>query len=649
MFDFFRKHTRVLQFLLVLLIFPSFVFFGIQGYSSFLSNDNATVAKVAGQKITRPEWEAAQREQIERVRRQMPNVDAKLFDTPEMKRQSLDALVRERVMLVAANKLNLTTTDERLQRLFTSDPQFAFLRNPDGSVNKDALAAQGMSSEMFAQRLRQDLSLRQVMLGIEGTVLAPLADTSAALDALFQQREVQVQRFDTKDSLDKVTPSDADIEAFYKDPANAKQFEAPEQENIEYVVLDLDALKKGITVADDDLRKYYAENEKRYSTPEERRASHILIKADKDAPAAERAKAKAKAETLLAEVKKNPAAFADLAKKNSDDPGSAERGGDLDFFGRGAMVKPFEDAAYALKPEELSGVVESDFGYHIIKLTAVRGGEKKSFESVKAEIENEVKAQLAQKRFSEAAVEFTNVVYEQSDSLKPAVDKLKLELRTAQNVRRTPQPGASGVLANPKFLEALFGTDAVRNKRNTEAVQIGPTTMASGRVVQYTAAHQLPLAEVKDRVRDRVKTTQAAALARKLGEERLAALRAAPDTALSAAAQTISRAQPRDLPRPVLDAVLKAPTTKLPAFVGVDLGEQGYAVARITKVLGRDPVAADATRAQAEYGQAWADAEAQAYYAALKVRYKVETKPDALGSSPSASDAATNAAPAASN
>ena len=205
------------------------------------------------------------------------------------------------------------------------------------------------------------------------------------------------------------------------------------------------------------------------------------------------------------------------------------------------------------------------------------------------------------------------------------------------------------MLANPKFLEALFGTDAVRNKRNTEAVQIGPTTMASGRVVQYTAAHQLPLAEVKDRVRDRVKTTQAAALARKLGEERLAALRAAPDTALSAAAQTISRAQPRDLPRPVLDAVLKAPPTKLPAFVGVDLGEQGYAVARITKVLGRDPVAADATRAQAEYGQAWADAEAQAYYAALKVRYKVETKPDALGSSPSASDAATNAAPAASN
>ncbi len=644
MFDFFRKHTRMLQFLLVLLIFPSFVFFGIQGYSGFMGNDNATVAKVAGQKISRTEWDLAQRDQIERVRRQMPNVDPKLFDTPEMKRQSLEALVRERVMLVAADKLGLATTDERLQRLFASDPQFAVVRNPDGSVNKDALAAQGMSSEMFAQRLRQDLTLRQVMLGISGTVIAPLSDTASALDAMFQQREVQVQRFDTKDLLGKVSPTDADIEAFYKDPANAKEFEAPEQENIEYIVLDLDALKKGLIVSDDELRKYYAENEKRYTKPEERRASHILIKAEKDAPAADRAKAKAKAEALLVEAKKNPGAFAELAKKNSDDTGSGERGGDLDFFGRGAMVKPFEDAAFALKPDEISGIVESDFGYHIIKLAAVRGGDKKSFESVKAEIENEVKTQLAQKRFSEAALEFTNTVYEQSDSLKPAIDKLKLELRTAQNVRRTPAPGATGVLANPKFLDALFGTDAVRNKRNTEAVQIGASTMASGRVVQYTAAHQVPLAEVKDRVRERVKVKQAAALARKQGEERLAELRKTPDGAMSSPTQTVSRAQPAELPRQVLDAVMKVPTTTLPALTGVDIGEQGYTVARVTKVLGRDPVAADASRAQAQYGQAWADAESQAYYAALRTRYKVETNPERLGAADSAGAGASGPA-----
>ncbi len=643
MFDFFRKHTRVLQFLLVLLIFPSFVFFGIQGYSGFTGDANATVAKVAGQGITRTEWETAQREQMERVRQQMPNLDPKMFDTPEMKLQSLDGLVRQRVMLVAADKLNLVTTDDRLQRVFAADAQFAFMRNPDGSVNKDVLSAQGMSSEIFAQRLRQDLTLRQVMLGVAGTAFAPVSATSSALDAMFQQREVQVQRFDAKASLDKVSPTDADIEKFYKDPVNALQFQAPEQASVEYVVLDLDTLKKGISVPEEDLRKYYAENEKRYTTPEERRASHILIKAEKSAPEADRAKAKAKAESLLAELKKNPASFADVARKNSEDPGSAEKGGDLDYFGRGAMVKPFEDAAFGLKPDELSGVVESDFGFHLIKLAAVKGGEKRSFDTVRAELETEVKTQLAQKRFSEVAVEFTNMVYEQPDSLKPAADKFKLELRTAQNVKRVAAPGATGALANPKFLEALFGADALRNKRNTEAVEIAPSTMVSGRLLQYSAAHQLPLADVKTRVRDRLATVQAAALARKLGEERLAALRAAPDTPMTEPALLISRAQPREVQSTVLDAVLKAPVATLPAFVGVDLGEQGYAVVKIGKVLGRDPVAADATRGQTQYAQAWGDAESQAYYGALKSRFKVEIKADALKASDSGASAASAA------
>ena len=641
MFDFFRKHTWLLQVILGFVVL-AFVGGGVyQGYGSFMNDENTTVAKVDGRKITRSEWELAQREQIERVRRQMPNVDPKLFDTPEMKRQSLDAVVRERVMLAAADQLHLVVTDDRLQRLFASDPQFAFLRNPDGSVNKDALAAQGMSSELFAHRLRQDLSLRQVIQGVGGTAIAPLSATAAALDAMYQQREIQVQRFATSDLLAKVSPTDADIEKFYKDPANALQFQAPESEAIEYVVLDLAALKKGLTVSEKDLRDYYTANEKRYTVPEERRASHILVKVDAGASAADRAKAKAKAEALLAEVKKNPASFADVARKNSDDPGSAEKGGDLDYFGHGGLAaKPLEDAAFALKVDEISGLVESEFGYHIIKLVATRGGDKRSFDSVRAELESEVLTQLAQKRFSEVAVEFGKMVYEQPDSLKPVADKFKLELQTAKDVRRTPAPGVTGPLANAKFLDALFGTDAVRNKRNTEAVEIAPSTMVSGRVVKYEAAHQLPLADVKAKVRERLIVVQAAALARKAGEARLAELRAAPTTAMTEAAVTVSRAQPRDVPAPVLEAVLKAPTPKLPAYVGVDLGDQGYAVAKIGKVLGRDPVAADAARAQSQYAQAWAEAETQAYYTALKTRFKVEVKPIALPAAEAGASAA---------
>ena len=637
MFDFFRRHTRALQFVLVLLVFPSFIFFGIQGYSRFAGNDQQTVAKVAGQGISQVEFDNALRERVDRARRQMPGLDAKLFDTPEMRSLALDALIRDRVLIVAADKLHLAPTDERLDRLFKTDPQFAQLRNPDGSLNRDMIGALGMSSEGFAERLRDDIARRQVLQGLSDSVIAPASAASAALDAMYQQREVQVQRFDTKDYLAKVAPTDAEIEAYYKDPAHAAQFQSPEQESIEYVVLDPDALKKGIAISEDDLRKYYTENEKRYTTPEERRASHILIKADKDAPKAEREKAKARAEALLAEVRKNPSSFAEIAKKNSDDEGSAEKGGDLDFFGRGAMVKPFEDAAFALKPGEISGIVASDFGYHIIQLNAVRGGQKKSFEEVRPEIENEIRNQLAQKRFSDAAVEFGDTVYEQSESLKPAVDKWKLEISKAEHVTREPATGATGPLGNAKFLEALFSSDATKNKHNTKAIDIGANQLASGRVVQYTPAHQLPLADVKEKVRAQLAAAQAEALARKAGAERLAAVRAAPATELSDNTEIVSRAQLRGVPPNLLDAVLKAPAATLPVFVGVDLGEQGYVVAKITKLWGRDPSVSDPAQAKAQYARIWGDAVAQAYYAGLKSRYKVTINNAALSA-----DAATS-------
>lgn len=623
MFEFVRSHTRLLQFILVLLVFPAFVFFGVQGYTG-MSEGNAVVAKVAGTSITQAEWDAAHRNQVERLRAQSPGVDLKLFDTPEAKQRTLDALVRERVMLVAADKLHLTASDERLQRVFASDPQLAFLRKPDGSLNADVLAAQGMSARQFEQQLRQDLAMRQVLQGVSGTVLAPSRPTSTALDALLQQREVRIARFEAQKFVTKVNVTDADIEAYYKDGRHAAEFETPEQASIEYLVLDLDAIKSGLTVSDDDLRKYYAENESRYVAPEERRASHILIKAEKGASAEQREKAKAKAAALLAEARKDPAKFAELAKKNSEDPGSAVQGGDLDFFARGAMVKPFEDAAFALKPGQLSEVVESDFGYHVILLTAVRGGEKKAFESVKAEIENEVKQQLAQRRYAEAAEIFSNTVYEQADSLKPAAEKLKLTVRTASGVARTPAQGATGALASPKFLEALFAAETLRNKRNTEAVDLGGSQLVAGRIVDYTPSRKLPLAEVKDRVRERVVVEQSAALARKEALARLAAWKGGAEPEGLEPAMTVSRGRQQELPPALIDAVMKASPAPLPSWTGVDFGEEGYAVVRVDKLLPRDAAAGDDKRLQQQYGQIWGAAEDEAYYAALKERYKVK-------------------------
>ncbi|HEX5684299.1 MAG TPA: SurA N-terminal domain-containing protein [Ideonella sp.] len=626
MFDFVRTHTRLLQFILVLLIFPSFVFFGIQGYSSFTDAGNATVAKVGGMDIKQSELDQAHKQQVARMQQQMPGVDVKLFDTPEMKARTLDSLVRDRVMRVAAAKENLVITNDRLDRSFKTDPQFAQIRSPDGSVSKEFLSARGMTSAGFAQELRDELAKTQVLAGVSGSLVVGKTANDSAVNAILERREVQLQPFMTKSYLDKVNPTDADLEAYYK--SHESQFRSSEEARIEYVVLDLEALKKQITLSEDDLRKYYEQNIARYTSAEERHAAHILVNAAKDAPAADRAKAKEKAEGLLAEARKNPAGFAELAKKNSDDKGSATNGGDLDFFGRGAMVKPFEDAAFAMKPGEISNVVESEFGFHIIKLLEVRGGEKKPFESVRAQIVEEVSKPKAQEMYAAAAEQFSNMVYEQSDSLQPVIDKLKLSKAEA-TVQRAPAPGASGPLASPKLLEAIFSTDAVKNKRNTEAVETGPNQLVSARIVEHHPERVLPLAEVRDRVLAAVKAEQATAIAKKDGEARVAALKQKPDDTMPAAA-TLSR-QSRDQPRPVIEAVLRADLSKGPAVIGIDLGNDGFMVARVTKRIERDAKDPDNERAKSYVAQQITAAESAAYYEALKRRYKVKLDMPAAG------------------
>ncbi|MCK6419374.1 MAG: SurA N-terminal domain-containing protein [Aquabacterium sp.] len=638
MFEFIRTHTKLLQLLLLLLILPSFIVFGIQGYTQFTEGQQQAVATVDGQAISQGEWDAAHQQQVERIRQQAPNLDPKMFDTPEARAQTLEALVRERVMQVASRKLHLPISDDRLRRLFIQDPQFATIRNADGSVNKELLQAQGMTSEGFAERLRLDLAIQQVSRGVTDSSLASPSVVSSALDAMLQRREVRVARFDAKEYLARVDPSQADLQAYYT--SHPAEFVSPEQAEIEYVVLDLETLSKGLTVPEADAKAFYEANVSRYTAAEERRARHILIKADKSSAPDVRQKARAQAETLVTQARQNPKAFADLARKNSQDEGSAAQGGDLDFFSRGAMTKPFEDAVYAMKPGEVSNVVETEFGYHVILLEATRGGERQPFEAVRASIEDDIRRQLAQKRWAEAAEQFTNTVYEQPDSLQPVIEKLKLDRRTA-TVGRTPAPGATGALASAKLLDAVFATDAVKNKRNTDGVEVGPNQLAAARVTRHQPTRTLPLDEVKDRVAAQVRLTQAVALARKDGEARLAQARSGGNAAWNASV-VVSRVDPAGQPRPVVDAVLRADASRLPAHVGVDLPGQGYVAAQIDKVLPREVKPEESAQLQSQYVQLWAQAESAAYYQALRKRYQVELKADPKAAR--ATDAAASAA-----
>lgn len=623
MFDFVRKNTRILQLILVILILPSFVVFGIQGYSRF--GDQAdTVAKVGKQSITQAEWDNAHRNFVERVRAQQPDVDPKVFDAPEFRRQSLEALVRQHVLAAAAADEHLGVTDARLLRSFTTDPRFAALFNLDGTFNKQLLEAQGLTMQRLEAMVRQELVLGQVLGSVQATGQASLTSNRHAVDALFQVREVQWMKFEPKAYTAQLNPTDAQLQAMYKDPANAGWLASPERADVEYLVLDLDALKQRVSVSEEDLRRSYEENKARYTTPEERRASHILIKTESGASAEQKKAARAKAEGLLAQLKQNPSLFAELARKNSDDPGSAATGGDLDFFGRGAMVKAFDETAFKLKKGELSGIVETEFGYHIILLTDIRGGQVQPFETVRGQIEEEARKQLAQRQYAEAAERFTNGVYEQSDSLKPVADELKLSIQTARDVLREPGAKDQGVLGNRRLLDALFDADNRAKSRNTEAIEVGQNKLVSARIVKYHPAATRAFDEVKAELRDRWIAQEARKAAKADAERKMAEWKQSPEKSGLPAPVEMSRRTVFNQPPMVLEAAMRVPANQLPGWSVVDLGADGVALIKVNKVLPLQISPQEIKETQNQFGGYWGRAEAEAYYRLLKRKYKVE-------------------------
>jgi len=627
MFDTIRNHKKYLMGFLLILIIPSFVLFGVQGLNES-DQRGAVVATVDGQEITQVEWDQAHQAESQRLREAMPTLDAKLLDSEEARYATLERLVRQRVLAVAAQKLNLHTSDQRLARDLQENEVIASLRRPDGTLDVEAyrqlLGRQGMTPEMFEAQVRADLSQRQVTQGIQGSGFATAGLAKVALDAFFEQREVRVARFIPSEFAAQVSLSDTEIEAFYND--NPALFQSQEQADVEYLVLDTATLQKGITLAESDVRAHYDQNAARLSGGEERRASHILLTVAPGASAADKAAVREKAAALLAQVKAAPQTFAEIAKANSQDPGSADKGGDLDFFARGAMVKAFEDAAYALEKGAISELVESDFGFHIIQLTDIKVPPQRSFDEMRAEIESDLKKQQAQKQFADTAETFSNLVYEQGDNLKTAAERLKLELQSFKGLTRQPQPGA-GVLANERLLNAIFAADSIEKKRNTEAIETASGQLVSARIVNYMPARTKPLAEVREQVRQRLLVQRSAQLARENGTKQMDAWKTGAEAEGLSTALVVSRDNAQGMPGPILNAALSADPKQLPAWVGVDLEEQGFAVVKVDKVLPRQLRDAQAMAQEVQqYSQWWSSAESQAYYEALKERFKVQVK-----------------------
>ena len=629
MFDAVRRNQRIVQIFLGLITLP-FAFWGIDSTLRMAKVGN-DVATVGSSKVSMQEFDTVLREQQDQMRQRLgDNFRPELMNSTEVRMSLVNNLVDRRLLQLEATKNHVGVTKQELVQTIATMPAL----QEDGKFSKEryaqVLRARGMNEEYFEAKMREDMTLQKLIGGVGQSSYVTNGQAAALLRIQEEAREFSEYRIGSEQFANKVKVDPAEMQKYYDE--HKSEFEVPEQVKVEYVVLSVETLMPQMPVSEAEAKDWYEKHKESYKVAEERSASHILVAikegVDKEA-------AKAKAEKVLSEVKAAPGKFADLAKQYSDDPGSARKGGDLGFFGRGTMVKPFEEAVFSQKEGEISGLVESEYGFHIVKVTGAKGGNPRSFEQVRAEVEGELKRQAALRKFADSAESFSNLAYEQSDSLKPVAEKFGLKVQQSDWLQKTvvAKKGDANPLDNEKLRTALFSDDAVKDKRNTEAVEVAQSTLVSARVVEHNDAAVKPFETVKSDIEKSLKAKAMGVLAKQEGEAKLAELQKGGDVKVDwAASKTMTRAQSRSLPIPALQAIFKADTERLPAYVGSELGDS-YAIYKVTKVTRAEKVDETKSHAlRAEYGSIMAEQDVAAYLAALRQRYKVTVNASAVES-----------------
>jgi peptidyl-prolyl cis-trans isomerase D len=629
MFDSIRSRKWFVQAFLIVIAL-SFALWGVESYVRDIGGGDS-VATVGDSKITQGEFAQALREQQEQLAAALgANYTPELVNSPEARRNLVEQLVNQRLLLLAAQDNKLAVSEAMLAEVIRGIPSLH--ENGQFSMDRyEALArSRGYTVPGFEAQLRRDLLIQQVLAAVGDSALASKVAFAATHSLLAERRLVAEIRLRPDSYRAGLTITDEAVASYYE--ANLARFAQPEQLRAAYVVLNPEAIEKQVSVTAEEAQRWYDANRARFAQPEERRASHILIAVDVSATAEAKAAARARAEKLLAEVRARPGDFARLARENSDDPGSAASGGDLGYFARGAMVPAFEEAAFALPDGGLSGVVATDFGFHIIKVTGLNPARDKPFAEVRGAIESELREQAVQRRFAEAAEQFANLAYEQSDSLQALLDQFKLRPAESGWIVRGQPPTTP--LLTPKVVAALFADEAIKERRNTEAIEVAPRTLLVARVVDHRPAARLPLGSVRNDIREILVREAAARRAAEAGAARLAELRAGQAANFPKPVE-VSRLDTAGLPPAAARAVLDAATDKLPAHVGVELPDGSYGIYRISAVesaaAASDTPQGRALRAELESLQL--QQELRAYLAVLRQRYDVSVNPRAIEAS----------------
>ncbi len=500
---------------IVILISIPFALWGIQEYLGVGSEP--VVASVNGKEITEQNLDRRYQQFRQDLRNQLGAAyRPELFDDKRLRKELLNRMVREELIQQASRDMGLRAGDPLVSQTILGIDAFKRNGRFDQQVFERSVRMQGFTAAGFEERVRQALLSEQLSQAVQGSVFVTEQELKESVRLFHQTRAVDYFIIPAADFMSDEAISDDEVQAYYEQ--HQTDFRTPEQVKLEYILLNVESVGQAAQIDDDALMEFYDNNLEKFGVPEERQASHILIRLEEDADQASLTEAQGKIDDLKQRISQGED-FAELARANSEDPGTAENGGDLGYFGKGLMDPAFEEAVFSLQEGDLSEPVRTAFGLHLIKLTGIKAGSVKSFDEARAEVETAFRKAEGERLYFEQAERLVDLSYEDPTTLAPAASELQLEVIASDWIGRNT---AQGVLGSPKVLAAAFSEDVLVGRHNSELIELDPLQSLVLRVVDHKEASFKSLDEVKEVVTAQLKQQRAAEKAREEAEKRLA-------------------------------------------------------------------------------------------------------------------------------
>lgn len=604
MFNVIERHQKIVKGIMIA-ITATFVVWGVSGYLE-MGGDDGYVAKVGSNKIYSQD-----------IDRAMDQSQGQQQD----KMQVLFGLINRQLLINALNDNHLSVTTSQLQQAIMAIPMFQNNGKFDTAKYEDFLKQRYMNADKFQQEISQQLLLTEIIDFFKNSYFTSTTFQNKFVALLSRERNVSQYVVDSNQFMNKVNVAESDINAYYTQ--NIAKFTVPDQVKLQYLQVSVDSLASNVKVSDAEINQYLQDHPAG-SSNEQVDVSHILFNVPAGATADQTAQIKAKAEQVLAQVKANPAKFAELAKQYSQDQGSASNGGDLGFFGHGVMVPAFESVAFGMQKGQISGLVQTQFGFHILKLNDIKGND---VASQRQAAQKQVQKQKAQQNLQGIVEQLNDVTYNQADSLAPAAQKTGL---TIQNSDWVAKGVTQGLFANPKLQSAIFTDDVIKNHHNSEVVDLGDGSFVVVHAADYQAAKQKPISEVHDQIATVLKTQLAQQMASTTGQQELAQLQQGKLKLNFTNPQNVSLlGQSKDIDPNAVRQIFAVPA-QFPSYTGALNSAGAFVIYQINSQAVDGTLDQQNQKVVDQLASQYSMMNLNAYVGALRSQYKVSYKLDRI-------------------